>query len=354
MKIAVMTYHDMENYGSALQMYSLQQILTSLGCKVSIINYKKDISKIKKIVNNNKVLRLCWLYLNGNKRWIKFNKFYFKYINKTPVVSTISDFLKLNEIYDFFVAGSDQIWAPNHYDIRYFLDFVYDKEKCFSYAPSVVIDSFTENQIIEVKENISKFKNISVREKTGKDILKNKFNLESKVVLDPTLVVDSSHLRKLIKPQKTTKKTIVCYFLGNNDYIKKIEELNKQYDYDIVNISFDSLIIPNATNINDADPCEFLSYLENASLVCTDSFHGVALSIKLNKQFMVFDRFKQDDPICQNSRIYDLLEILKIKNVTYKNWKKLEYETINYKKANQILEKEVEKSLKYLKECLEK
>ena len=64
----------------------------------------------------------------------------------------------------------------------------------------------------------------------------------------------------------------------------------------------------------DAGPLEFIDLVNNAAIVFTDSFHGAAFSINLNKQFYLFMRFTEDHPICQNSRIRSLLSIFELQS----------------------------------------
>jgi exopolysaccharide biosynthesis predicted pyruvyltransferase EpsI len=40
----------------------------------------------------------------------------------------------------------------------------------------------------------------------------------------------------------------------------------------------------------DANPGEFIDYIANAELVCTDSFHAVIFSMQMKKPFLVYDR----------------------------------------------------------------
>ena len=352
-KVAIMTYHDMVNYGSLFQMYCLQQIVKDLGFKVDIINYRKDINYLKKFVNNNKFLKNICLHINNDELWLKFNKFYKNNINKTKIVSSNDDLKKLNKKYDYFIAGSDQIWSPNHFDIHYFLDFVEDQNKLISYAPSVVIDDFNYNQIKEVKKILSNYKAISIREKTGQTILKKNFNVDSLVVLDPTLLVDISYLKNISKNVINNKKyNIICYFLGNNNYEEKI---NKIFDKEeITNISLNKKQdFKTIENINNAGPEEFINYLSNCKFICTDSYHGVALAIKLHKQFILFDRFDLKDPICQNARIYDLLNLLKIDSVNYSNYISHSYKEINYDLVQKELNKLILNSKEFLRNALE-
>lgn len=352
--VAIMTYHDMVNYGSFLQMYSLQQYLKSMNLDVKIINYRKDSNWLKRIVNNNYYIKKFWLILNNDLLWLKFNEYYKKYIYKTKLVTSEKDLSRLNSKFDYFIAGSDQIWSPNHFDIHYFLDFVTDNNKMISYAPSVVIDSFLPNQVEEVKKQLKRFTAISVREKTSKDVIKKVFSIEPTVVLDPTLIVDIKELNKIIpKINKSKNSKVVSYFIGSNNYSEKLIKLFGASE-NIVNICLEKAnCLPNCSNLLDVSPGEFLSYIKNSDIVCTDSYHGVALAIKYKKQFIVFDRFKQDDPICQNARIYDLLNALGINNINYKDYISGNNKLIDYNLVEEKMDKLIKESTDYLKAILE-
>ena len=54
-------------------------------------------------------------------------------------------------------------------------------------------------------------------------------------------------------------------------------------------------------------PSEWLTWLSNASLVLTDSFHCALFSIRFGKDFYIFQRFAANNKRGQNSRIENLL-----------------------------------------------
>ncbi|MGN1000556.1 MAG: polysaccharide pyruvyl transferase family protein [Bacilli bacterium] len=354
-KVAIMTYHEMVNYGSFFQMYSLQQFIRSKKFIVKVINYRANASFITKFINNKSYLKRIWLKVNNKELWNKFNEFYAKHIFKTKMISSEKELKKLNKDFDIFVAGSDQIWSPNHYDIHYFLDFVDTNKRLISYAPSLVIDAFNKSTISILKKTLKKYKFISVREKTGQKILENSFGISSKVVLDPIFIVDIKELDRLINVSTDLNRyDCVCYFLGNNEYQNKVTNIFKNKK--ILNIAIDDSVkfVENeyVKNIDNADPGEFLSYLKNCNVICTDSYHGMVLALKYHKQFIIFDRFKSSDPICQNARIYDLLNTLEINDVNYNDFVKGKYKSINYDYTQNLLDKEIEKSVEFINKAL--
>lgn len=85
-----------------------------------------------------------------------------------------SGFAELNNLYDGFVCGSDQIWGPNWYDGRFFLDFVINARKLISYAPSLGVSKIADREVArQMAYQISRFASLSIRERTGCEIVRN-------------------------------------------------------------------------------------------------------------------------------------------------------------------------------------
>lgn len=104
-----------------------------------------------------------------------------------------------------------------------------------------------------------------------------------------------------------------------------------------------------------ADPIDFLCLINNAEYILTDSFHGVALSINFGKQFATFKRFKDNDPICQNSRIYNILEKTHLENRLITTETPMSFftkEITDYELADGLLTEERKSSLDYLKNAI--
>ena len=223
-----------------------------------------------------------------------------------------------------------------------------------AYAPSVVIDTFTKTQIKQVKKHLFRFKNISVREKKSYDILKKNFSIEPLIVMDPTFIVEKDELDRIIpKNKRINKYKIISYFIGENvDYNKKMEKIMGDFEA-INNICIDKKFsMECANNLFNVDPGEFLYYISNCETVMTDSYHGIVLAIKYKKKFIVFNRFNEDDPLNQNSRITDLLKLLEIKNVNYNDYIEKKYNTINYNSVEKKLNSLIKKSQNYLLSAL--
>ncbi len=234
MKIGIVTWFHYKNYGTVLQAYALQSFLKSQGYKCELINYiplnnKTLIQKIKlgnfkkRILNKIESYRFKFLSEvekeELKKRNNKFEKFLNKNIDFTSKIYSYDDLLKLNDMFDCFICGSDQIWNPNNLNGFYFLDFVNDKRKKISYAPSFGVKYIQPSKEIKIQQWINKFDKISVREEDGANILNNLTQKDVQVVVDPTLLLSSKIWKEISINPGITDDYILCYFLGDKKRI---------------------------------------------------------------------------------------------------------------------------------------
>ena len=100
---------------------------------------------------------------------------------------------------------------------------------------------------------------------------------------------------------------------------------------------------------------DFLSLIDNAEIICTDSFHASVFSIIFSKEFYVFNRESLLKGGDTSSRVLTLLEdagiperfIVKENDLIKKN-----YQTIDYNYVNQTFIPFIEKSQQLLKKAL--
>lgn len=368
-KIAIMTWYTYKNYGSVLQASALCNVVKNVGYMPFVIQYlpkgivseknmkylvKKSINKIKNFSNP--------LYTSSKQKFL-FDDFIKKNINQTNYCSSYVDLYDLNATYDAFICGSDQIWSPLCYDSKYFLDFVENPNKMLAYAPSFGTTEIT-NPLIrkQIATYISRFKYLSVREQKGADLINSLTGKVAKVVLDPTLLMDSLEWDEFIKEDKMdvlkNKEYIICYFLGNSDkymgYVKKLSREMKIPFY-VIPVTIKQKKCKSSVPF-EVGPYEFVSLIRNAKYVCTDSFHGLAFAINYNIPFSVFKRFKDNDPNNQNSRIFNLLQTLGLENrlVNFQNNSNLHTEIdCDFSNANIKLFYKRKESINYLKNALE-
>lgn len=350
-QIGILTWHYYNNFGSVLQTYALHTTIKKLGYNCKVVNYRKCKESYLKTL-----IKLCLVKLGIciNKGY-KFLRFRSRELSQTRFLYTRKQLRKATQSIDVLVCGSDQIWAPNVLNTIYMLDFADEHISKISYAASIGLNYIPDELCGTYKELLHDFKSISVREESGVSLLKEKCDTESICVLDPSFLIEKDEWERFTSKRKLLKDYVFCYFLNNNhNYKETVRTYADELNLKIVAVS---------SNKNDSEwvdvldecagPEDFLNYIKNASLIITDSFHGMAFSLIFNKNFYVFERFAVSDEINQNSRIYNLLKKTGLEErIISAGMKARCEENICYEKVNILLEKEKKYSLEYLKEAL--
>lgn len=314
-KIGILTWYNHGNFGSALQAYATQTVLRKLGYDAEVIAYemqwiRRSSKSIKKRMKR-KIKTILAVLAEYSPLFIRFENhfqyFYFRYIrfSKTCDESTIAQICRK---YDAIITGSDQIWSPAYIDYTYLLNFCTKKDvRKVAYAPSLGLNYMHDDKKEKYKHLLSDYDAISVREDTGAAILKE-LGFDSEVVLDPTLLLNADDYRQIEHaPQNIPSKFIFCYILPTeNDYSKPVLDYAKKTNLPIIGISLNKGDEKWLNTIKNAGPSEFLWLIDHAEMVITNSYHGTILSMNLGTPFFCYERFRQGDPICQNSRIEQL------------------------------------------------
>lgn len=369
MKVGIITLNGHFNYGNRLQNYALQVFLSKFVNEVDSIWYDKDIylptQSLRKKIFTKKYLKFIIKYIinwaevrTKQKKLEKYygmecvreyniKKFSDRYINIKYNCEITEDFGKK---YDYFIVGSDQVWNPHPSQayIKY-LKFVPTKKR-IAYAVSFGRCNvpFIRKKVVE--KGLKGFDVISVREKAGAAIIKQFTGKSVPVLVDPTLLLYKSHWHNIGKKPDWYKneKYILTYFLGKPSTV--VEKLAKKNNWKIINImdrkNFDIYV---------SGVEEFLYLIENAQLICTDSFHGTVFSILFNRPFLVLNRIEKSMPD-MTSRIDTLLELFGYKDRYIIDGKcDLSDEEIlhmDFSNVETIQKREIARSTAFIKEAL--
>ena len=336
-RIAVITWFHYRNYGTALQVYALCSYLMSEGHDVEIIRYyprsmgrvlpdysfrttvknvmghriAKIMSRNHEMQNSNSRVVYDRIFCDGEKEK-RFEEFLNSALSFSQVCTTLSDLESLNDRYDAFICGSDQIWAPSIFDPHYFLDFVADTNKTISYAPSIGLPKVEDKLVYKhMAELIERIKYLSIREEKGAQIIKAMTGRKAEVVTDPTLLVSPEQWANICDEVDTDSDSyMIVYMLGCEEtHWQEVYQIAEEKNLSVRVIPvFERDLERQGCITYPVGPLEFLSLFKNASYVCTDSFHGTIFSILFHRQFSVFGRFSDEDKINQNSRIYNILD----------------------------------------------
>ena len=323
-KIGIMNFHyNHSNFGAVMVPYALCTMLKKLGYKPEIINFLPGSAFHQKTV---------------------FEIFREKYLTRSITCHTQRDLEIVSKNYHTFISGSDQVFR-HHLNGKYLFNFVSGLNRIISYAGSFGKDVYLRNDIEYVKSLFNRFDALSVREKSGVEIMKTLFGQNAEHVLDPTLLLSGEDYQTLIDDEQ---------IITHQKYIGKMF-LDK--DQDIAPICIDNQTYPIIDCIKTKGQfhsvAQWLNNIKNCSYFITDSFHGCVFAIIFKKQFICITRNKGG-----NSRLESLFSTLGIgkKHLITElptDYKKAFANEIDYNQVEKKLKIEQEKSIKYLKEALE-
>ncbi len=345
MKIGTITFHWVANYGAVLQSFALQKVLVKMGVNTEIIDYRP-----RKILISNRLSNLKHGNISSLKKEFNINKFRKRelILSKNKYWS-YDQLKKIKNEYKGVIVGSDQIWnewftlhGEGKITKSYFLDFLPNKVKKFSYAASFGCESTTPEYNSVVKSSLSSFDRISVRENTGIDII-SEFGLNSELVCDPTLLLKVNEYEKLIKNNKKNCNIFPYIINGNQqNAIDIYNYLKNKYSDCTKNYKFDFGIY------------EWLQYIHDSKFVVTNSFHGVVFCLLFNTDFI---------PVLikgsgMNDRIITLLKMVNLEDriLTEFDNNKVDMiygKRINWENVNKKIDDFRNKSLDFLNECIQ-
>lgn len=359
MRIGILTWHHVKNYGTAYQAFGLCKALEMLGAEVDLIDYRRG-----KVYHAHRVnyLKLLKSALHRKKTPVfyefddsLFNNYYDEHFSYSEECRYRQDFQKIDSNYDCFICGSDQVWNPNCFDSHFFLDFVEEKSRKIAYAPSFGVEKIFDLDLRnEMGRLISGFDFLSVREHSG-CLLISEITGRNDVfsAIDPVFLLDGKEWEKISKQPKDFKQTKYgfIFFLANSPRIRECIEEMEKLGLEPVVYHCTQTLDNEYYNVKDLTPEEMLYILKNANYICTDSFHIMAFSIIFNRRFKVFKKHFGKKSNDQYGRITQLLD--------YFNLHEMEYEHnpvfnvfCSYEETNKKIEVRKAESFEYLKKAL--
>ncbi|RYQ29139.1 polysaccharide pyruvyl transferase family protein [Bifidobacterium pseudolongum] len=309
MKIGIVTFHCAYNFGSALQAYALKEYLVQRGHDVHIIDYRSANFDMYKLFRRQGLKSYVsdLLFMPGNiRRRRSYQTFWKEHLNLTEKTyqgdTAESDLQNDFADYDALICGSDQIW---NLDCTFgplppfFLSFAPGHAKKIAYAPSLAHKHFEpRNFTAEDQERISNWLNrmdsVSVRELSVADQFKKLTHNEVVETLDPTLLLNLYDYKgiqsdTLPKGLKSGKYIFAYTLVPNPDMVKYLDKLAGQRNLTIVYYSRKPIhYTARSVNVWGIGPSEFLSLIDKADSVVSNSFHATVFSILYNKPFLTF------------------------------------------------------------------
>ncbi len=373
MKVAILTITDGQNYGNRLQNYALQFVIKNLGCEVHTIKIltSRDTNKPEKALHDFKqIIKHLLGYSNATfyqrKREDKFNRFNREYVSfSSQVIGKGKVEQPLQNEYDYFICGSDQIWNTRIEIVKenimiHLASFARPGQR-IAYAASFGTDRIVPEYERVFKKELDSFKSIGVREEAGKTIIKECCGRDDvQVVLDPTMMLSSVQWTGIErKPEYSLgNRYVFTYFLGgrNEKISRYIAEIQEKYHAEVVNLDFEFLEDGRIENKAwfCTSPDEFVWLVHHACCVLTDSFHATVFAILFHKPFAVFQRRPEEKDNEMGSRIDTLLNMFSLNkfqgDIAAPGVNPGEYDE---NMVDKILKERQESSIRFLKDALE-
>lgn len=317
-KAAILTWcnnNGPSNYGQILQCYSMQKIVESWGYEAFIVLYQRT----------GAVVPEC------SRRGKKFREFIEKNICCSVPCHTKAEVESVTKDAELLICGSDQIWNPACFDPVYFLDFGRKDQRRIAYAVSGIFEDREEYRGIyqRMADLIKGFEKVALREKTGAAILQKYTEKHIGTAPDPTLHLNSCGWDEVAAGRLEEQDYIFCYMLGNvRPFQLIVREIQKAYQAEkILFIPSNTVVervetLPGFSRVDAAGPAEFISLVKYAKAVCTDSFHGAAMSMIYDIPFFATPRIQTgSQEYFSMIRILDLLKERKMEKRLVRNVK---------------------------------
>lgn len=353
MKIGIVTFHRALNYGAVLQAYALQKFLDSLNIDSCVVDYRSAyMEHFYKPVKANPVkdpLKFAkeLLYFKKNKEKRKnFDLFIEQYIKTTGPIRSYSELEDLNEHFDLFLAGSDQVWnwRWSGFDRTYFLDFA-DISKRYSYAASFGFDMVQENQQETYATLLNTFQALSVREKTGVEIIKKVTGRRAINHVDPTLLLSNEDWNSLAETPGE-KGYVLLYTLEKSEELENLAaQLAEERHVQVIRIVDAIRKVDKYVCRGFMSPAEFVGLFANASCIVTNSYHGLMFSCIFEKEFHLAYQKEKNAP---NSRLMDFVTEYGLETRVFGTSSYAPEKAVDYHKIQERLQDRRDESRNYL------
>lgn len=363
MKIGIMSYWDTShNYGQVIQCFAMQQFLRDLGHQPFHIKYvlghkslRRKLFEFSKVIFQGHLLDWWRLKKEENqdntnataseldkiqlidsiKNPRRFEEFKKRYLTLSDKTYTFDELRASMPHTDALIAGSDQIWC--YPDPGYFLNFGPKDTLRIAYAPSFGgITTDNELRKTQYKSLLKRLDILTVRESGGLNLCKSLGFSQVEQVPDPSFLLTPEQYRKIeVNELDNNGDYLFLYLLGNpidistSEIFKWAEEHNLIVKYVGAQGQSDDYpkLFPNVD--------EWIGLIDNAKYVITNSFHGMAMSIILNKQFLVIPVAKSFSRM--NGRINDTLKHLDLTDKIFSGNFNDIFPDIDYLKINETL-----------------
>ncbi len=357
MRAAQLTLDGYFNYGNILQKFALHHTLKKFADYTEVL----WTDEIKFLPETGEVAGLpfvmqkeradCWrmYFIREGARQSRFKDFENLHLQTRFDIPYIEE---LADEYDYFVVGSDQVWNPTWFPPHTFLEFA-PREKRIAYAASIVAPEIPAHLKEVFRRGISGFDHLSVREEGAIKIIRDLTGQTPLLMPDPVLLLTEDEWLAVAQPPTWLKSKYARGYVLTY-YLRKSPPPEVKAHADKLNLPVINLLDLNNYNHFTIGPSEFIWLFAHASLVFTNSYHGVAFSILFKRPFL--NREIENDSVGVNMsmRIPSLLKLFGLEDRTASDGNR-KLDTIldvDFTRREEVLPVERTKAFKFLSEAL--
>jgi len=354
------------NFGAILHNYAIVEFLKKQGFDAECINYVPNYAQgfnvsfpflyyIRKMKPKS-FIRTMLMFRSFRKRYINFEEFKKKYMTISEKLYSEKTLSNAELDYDIVIAESDVIWnsgfTGGHLEKAFFLNLPSMKSlKKIAYSPSLGNHQMNAKLEKEFSMYVKAINSVSIRESYSVSYV-NKLSGRDDVVhvLDPVFLLDKDSYQKISVDIKIfTKNKYLLVYLPVSDNKKLIAEATKyakEKGLEIIELSQRKIKRKHKVFF-DVKVEEFISLIQNADVIFTNSFHAICFSLIFSVEFYVFSRKYA-------GKVIDVCKQFYLENRMFQDDKFIEQKSINWTDINNLLINKIEFSRKWLIDALNK
>ncbi|MCI0590600.1 MAG: polysaccharide pyruvyl transferase family protein, partial [Gammaproteobacteria bacterium] len=212
-----------------------------------------------------------------------------------------------------------------------------------SYAPSFgnTVDLGQHRETVAAL--LGQFERLSVRDGHSRGLIRELCGRDAVEVMDPVFLSD---LRSVVTPMRRPSRYLLVYCLEKTPaFLPTVEKLARRWGLTVVSVG--QAFSDANVNLIAAGPDQWLDLFLHADLICTNSFHGVAVSICFQKDFLVVPHPKN------HMRVDDLLTKVGLRHRVVHDGSDTDCLPIDYATCSRLVEEQVRKSRAFLREAID-
>lgn len=352
MKIGIITYYNVVNYGAVLLAYAMKRILNEFGHEVVFLKFDRKKIEVK---NQKDSLYMKLRRLSPNARKAaklekkkneNFEIFRENYLKE-------GDYYNIPQELDLIIVGSDQIFDCKYEFNEYQFAIGAACENVISYAPSFgefkVEDISKYENKKQLEDALCKFKKLCARDRNTGEVIKLLTGKRVPRVLDPVLLYGFEKEKIKWNERLVKERYLIVYAWGGTT---NSEEFKKNVSFFAKKNKLKTVSIGDwrpwcDINYASATPIEFFKLYRHCDMVITNMFHGTCFSIVNEKPF-----YSVVMPHNEN-KLRDLLEYLSLGEQIVKDineFQEKEIPCIEYEEIRKFMKEQRKVSEKYLQE----